>query len=51
LPKDESKVSPNGPITKKETLDFKKKLENKDSLKELMEGYVPGGTILPDETE
>jgi hypothetical protein len=51
LPKDESKLSPNGPITKKETLDFKKKLENKDSLKELMEGYVPGGTVLPDDSE
>jgi hypothetical protein len=51
LPKDESKLSPSGPITKKETLDFKRKLDNKDSLKELMEGYVPGGTILPEDSE
>ena len=51
LPKDESKLSPNGPITKKETLDFKRKLDNKDSLKELMEGYVPGGTVLPEDSE
>jgi hypothetical protein len=51
LPKDESKLSPKGPITKKETLEFKKKLENKESLKELFEGYVPGGTVLPEDQE
>jgi hypothetical protein len=32
-------------------LDFKRKLDNKDSLKELMEGYVPGGTVLPEDSE
>jgi hypothetical protein len=51
LPKDKDKNIAIGPITKNESLDFRRKLENKDALKELMEGYVPGGTILPEEPE
>lgn len=51
LPKDKDKNLAVGPITKNESLDFRKKLENKDALKELMEGYVPGGTVLPEEPE
>lgn len=51
LPTDENSKSATGPITKKETLNFRKKLENKDALKELYEGYKPGGTVLPEDPE
>ena len=51
LPTDENSKSATGPITKKETLNFRKKLENKDALKELYEGYNPGGTVLPEDPE
>lgn len=51
LPKDKDKNLAVGPITKNESLEFRKKLENKEALKELLEGYVPGGTVLPEEPE
>jgi len=51
LPADQTKISKTGPITKSETLSFRKKLENKDALKELYEGYKPGGTVLPEDPE
>lgn len=51
LPKDPSQVSPVGPISKNEVLNIKKKLENKDSLKSLLEGYKPGGSVLPDDDQ
>jgi hypothetical protein len=51
LPSDQTKISKGGPITKSETLSFRKKLENKDALKELFEGYKPGGSVLPEDQE
>ena len=49
LPKDPSQISPSGPITKNEMLAFRKKLDNKDSLKNLYEGLKPGGSTLADD--
>jgi len=51
LPFNSSNQISTSPITKKETISFRKKLEDKDVLKELLEGYVPGGTVLPDDSE
>jgi hypothetical protein len=51
LPNNSSNQISTSPITKKETVSFRKKLEDKDVLKELLEGYVPGGTVLPDDSE
>jgi hypothetical protein len=51
LPKDPTQVSSSGPISKQEITSFKKKLEQKDSLKTLLEGYKPGGSILPDDSD
>jgi hypothetical protein len=49
LLKDSSQVSPSGPITKNEILAFRKKLEQKDPLKDLYEGLKPGGSTLTEE--
>jgi hypothetical protein len=49
LPKDQTQIPPTAPITKNEVLNIRKKLDGKDSLKTLLEGYKPGGTVLPDE--
>jgi hypothetical protein len=49
LPKDPSQLSPMGPISKKEVLNIRKKLDNKESLKTLLEGYKPNGSVLSDE--
>lgn len=47
LPKDLSQISPSGPISKKEVVSFRKKLDSKDSLKSLYDGYKPNGSVLP----
>lgn len=49
LPKDSTQNSGQGPISKTEIALMRKKLESKDSLKELYEGLKPNGTILPDD--
>ena len=49
LPKDQTQIPPTAPISKNEVLSIRKKLDGKDSLKTLLEGYKPGGTVLPDE--
>jgi hypothetical protein len=49
LPRDNSQLPLSGPISKNELSTFKKKLESKDSLKSLLEGYKPGGSILSDD--
>ncbi len=36
-----------GPISKKEVVMMRKRLENKDNLKNLYEGYKPGASNLP----
>jgi hypothetical protein len=51
LPSDPSQVHPGGNISKKEILTFRKKLQSKDSLKTLLEGYKPGGSVLPEEDQ
>jgi hypothetical protein len=48
LPLDPSQVPPTTAISKKEILAMRKKLQNKDSLKSLLEGYKPNGSILPE---
>jgi hypothetical protein len=49
LPKDSNTGSLGGPISKNEINLMRKKLENKDSLKDLMDGLKPNGTVLPDD--
>lgn len=49
LPLDPSQVPPTTAISKKEISAMRKKLQDKDSLKSLLEGYKPNGSILPDE--
>jgi hypothetical protein len=49
LPLDPTQIPPTSPISKKEISSFRKKLQDKDSLKSLLEGYKPGGSILPDD--
>ena len=49
LPKDQNQLPSTSPISKNEVLNIRKKLESKDSLKTLMEGMKPGGTVLPEE--
>jgi hypothetical protein len=44
LPKDNS-ASTNTPITKTEMVSFRKKLDSKDSLKNLYEGLKPNGSV------
>lgn len=39
------------PITKNEILNFRKKLEQKDSLKNLYEGLKPNGSVIEDDIE
>jgi hypothetical protein len=51
LPKDPVQTPTVGPISKKEILSFKKKLEQKDSLKTLLEGFKPGGSNLGDDSD
>jgi hypothetical protein len=51
LPKDPMQVPVSGPISKKEISSFKKKLDHKDSLKSLLEGYKPGGSNLGDDSD
>ena len=51
LPLDPSQSAPTSLITKKEISIMRKKLQNKDSLKALLEGYKPGGSIISDEDE
>ena len=48
LPKDTSSV-PNSPITKSEMMNFRKKLESKDSLSNLYEGLKPNGSIFSED--
>ena len=47
LPIDPAKVVINGPISKKEISMMRKKLEAKDPLKNLYEGYKPNASNLP----
>lgn len=51
LPKDSSQASNINPISSKEISSFKKKLDQKDALKTLLEGYKPGGSVLPEDPE
>lgn len=52
LPKEITQASSLGPISKKEVNNFRKKLETKDALKTLYEGYKPNGSVLPkDDTD
>lgn len=41
--------SATGPISKNEIINMRKKLDTKDSLKSLMEGLKPNGSILPED--
>jgi hypothetical protein len=49
LPKDPSQLQGKEPITKHELMSVQKKLEENDVLQSLMEGYKPGGSVLPDD--
>lgn len=49
LHKDPNMVNSEKPISKNEIKSVQKKLEEADILHTLMEGYKPGGTVLPDE--
>lgn len=49
LHRDPSMINSEKPISKNEIKNMQKKLEESDILHSLMEGYKPGGTILPDE--
>lgn len=49
LPLDPTQLPSTSPISKKEISSMRKKLQDKDSLKSLLEGYKPGGSILPDD--
>ena len=51
LPLDPTQISPTSSITKKEITQMRKKLQDKDSLKTLLEGLKPGGSILPKEDD
>ena len=51
LPKDQSQIPSPSPISKNEVVTMRKKLDNKDSLKTLLEGFKPGGSVLPDDIE
>lgn len=47
LPKDLNQQNLTNPISKKEILNLRKKLESKDSLKSLYEGLKPNGSVVP----
>jgi hypothetical protein len=49
LHRDPSMINSEKPITKNEIKNMQKRLEESDVLHSLMEGYKPGGTVLPDE--
>ena len=49
LPADPSQVPSTTAISKKEISNMRKKLQDKDALKSLLEGYKPNGSILPEE--
>jgi hypothetical protein len=49
LYRDPSMINSEKPITKNEIKNMQKRLEESDVLHSLMEGYKPGGTVLPDE--
>lgn len=44
-------VTPSNPITKNEMLSFRKKLDSKDSLKNVFEGLKPNGSVVEDDIE
>jgi hypothetical protein len=49
LPKDTTQFQGKEPITKHELMSVQKKLEENDVLQSLLEGYKPGGSVLPDD--
>ena len=49
LPKDPAQIQGKEPITKHELISVQKKLEENDILQSLLEGYKPGGSVLPDD--
>ena len=49
LPRDPNLQNIDQPITKNEIRNLQKKLEDSNILHSLMEGYKPGGTVLPDD--
>ena len=49
LPKDPAQLQGKEPITKHELISVQKKLEENDVLQSLLEGYKPGGSVLPDD--
>ena len=49
LPKDPTQIQAIEPISRHELMTVQKKLEESDVLQSLMEGYKPGGTVLPDD--
>ena len=49
LPKDPAQLQAKEPITKHELMSVQKRLEDTDVLQSLMEGYKPGGSVLPDD--
>jgi hypothetical protein len=49
LHREPSMINSEKPITKNEIKNMQKKLDESDVLHSLMEGYKPGGTVLPDD--
>jgi hypothetical protein len=49
LPKDPTQLQIKDPISRHELMSVQKRLEDNDVLQSLMEGYKPGGSVLPDE--
>jgi hypothetical protein len=49
LPKDPAQIQIKDSISRHELMSVQKRLEDHDVLQSLMEGYKPGGSVLPDE--
>ena len=49
LPKDPTQIQIKEPISRHELMSVQKRLEENDVLQSLMEGYKPGGSVLPEE--